>query len=103
MKKIGILGGVGWASTVDYYRAIAEGASRHYSERGHGSPLPIPPMAIESVVQAHTRALRGMAGDEDSWAEFDAVFRKALLNLERTGCDFAIIASNTPHARLHEI
>lgn len=103
MKKIGILGGVGWASTVDYYRAIAEGASRHYSERGHGSPLPIPPMAIESVVQAHTRALRGMAGDEDSWAEFDAVFRKALLNLERTGCDFAIIASNTPHARLHAI
>ena len=103
MKKIGILGGVGWASTVDYYRAIAEGASRHYSERGHGSPLPIPPMAIESVVQAHTRALRGTTGDEDSWAEFDAVFREALLNLERAGCDFAIIASNTPHARLHAI
>ncbi len=103
MKKIGILGGVGWASTVDYYRAIAEGAGRYHAERGHGSPLPIPPMTIESVTQARTRALRGVAGDEASWADFDAVFRDALLTLERAGCDFGIIASNTPHARLHAI
>ncbi len=103
MKKIGILGGVGWASTVDYYRAIAEGASRHFAERGHTSPLPIPPMTIESVTQAKTRALRGIAGDEESWSAFDAVFREALLTLERAGCDFGIIASNTPHARLHSI
>lgn len=103
MKKIGILGGVGWASTVDYYRAIAEGAGRHFSDRGHGSPLPVPPMTIESVTQARTRALRGVAGDEESWAGFDAVFRAALLTLERAGCDFGIIASNTPHARLHAI
>jgi len=103
MKKIGILGGVGWASTVDYYRAIAQGAGRYFAERGHGSPLPIPPMTIESVTQAKTRALRGVAGDEASWAAFDTVFRDALLTLERAGCDFGIIASNTPHARLHAI
>ncbi|WP_171102706.1 aspartate/glutamate racemase family protein [Ruegeria sp. HKCCD7255] len=103
MKKIGILGGVGWASTVDYYRAIAQGAGRYFAERGHGAPLPIPPITIESVVQAQTRALRGIAGNEDSWAEFDAVFRNALLTLQSAGCDFAIIASNTPHARLHAI
>nr|WP_245223734.1 aspartate/glutamate racemase family protein [Ruegeria sp. HKCCSA071] len=103
MKKIGVLGGVGWASTVDYYRAIAEGAGRHFAVRGHGAPLPIPAMTIESVTQAKTRALRGVAGDEASWAAFDAVFRDALLTLERAGCDFGIIASNTPHARLHAI
>ncbi|MBO9436098.1 aspartate/glutamate racemase family protein [Ruegeria sp. R13_0] len=103
MKKIGILGGVGWASTVDYYRAISEGAGRYFAERGHESPLPIPPMTIESVTQAKTRALRGMAGDEASWTAFDAVFREALLTLENAGCDFGIIASNTPHARLHAI
>ncbi|KIC39932.1 Asp/Glu racemase [Ruegeria sp. ANG-R] len=103
MKKIGILGGVGWASTVDYYRAIAEGAGRYFAERGHGSPLPIPPMTIESVTQARTRALRGVPEDEASWAAFDAVFREALLTLQNAECDFAIIASNTPHARLHAI
>lgn len=103
MKKIGILGGVGWASTVDYYRAIAEGSGRHFAQLGHSSPLPVPPITIESVTQAKTRALRGAAGNEDSWAAFDEVFRQALLTLERAGCDFGIIASNTPHARLHAI
>ncbi|UWQ78854.1 aspartate/glutamate racemase family protein [Leisingera sp. S132] len=103
MKKIGILGGVGWASTLDYYRAICEGAGRFFAERGAGTPLPVPPITIESVVQAQTRALRGRPGDEASWTAFDAVFREAMLTLERAGCDFAIIASNTPHARLHAI
>ncbi|NVK12580.1 MAG: aspartate/glutamate racemase family protein [Rhodobacteraceae bacterium] len=103
MKKIGILGGVGWASTLDYYRAICEGAGRFFAERGTGSPLPVPPITIESVVQAQTRALRGRPGDEASWAAFDAVFREAMLTLERASCDFALIASNTPHARLHAI
>lgn len=103
MKKIGILGGVGWASTIDYYRALSSGAGKFFAERGYGSPLPVPPMTIESVTQARTRALRGIPGDEDSWAAFDTVFRDAMLTLENAGCDFAIIASNTPHARLHAI
>ncbi|WP_027257252.1 MULTISPECIES: aspartate/glutamate racemase family protein [Leisingera] len=103
MKKIGILGGVGWASTLDYYRAICEGAGAFFAARGAGSPLPVPPITIESVVQAQTRSLRGRPGDEASWAAFDAVFREAMLTLERAGCDFALIASNTPHARLHAI
>ncbi|MCL6284535.1 aspartate/glutamate racemase family protein [Ruegeria sp. 2012CJ41-6] len=103
MKKIGIVGGVGWASTVDYYRALCQGAGRFFAARGAGSPLPVPPMSVESVTQAKTRALRGTPGDEASWARFDAVFREALRNLERAGCDFALIASNTPHARLHAI
>lgn len=103
MKKIGILGGVGWASTVDYYRAIAEGAGRYWAERGYGAPLPTPEMTIESVTQAETRALRGTPDDEASWAAFDAVFRKALLRLQLADCDFAVMASNTPHARLHAI
>ena len=103
MKKIGILGGVGWASTIDYYRAICAGAGHFFAERGASAPLPVPPITIESVVQAQTRALRGRPGDEASWAAFDAVFREAMLTLERAGCDFAVIASNTPHARLHAI
>lgn len=103
MKKIGILGGVGWASTIDYYRAICEGTGRFFADRGAGSPLPVPPITIESVVQAQTRSLRGRPGNEASWAAFDAVFREAMLTLERAGCDFALIASNTPHARLHAI
>lgn len=103
MQKIGILGGVGWASTLDYYRGIAQAASAHSAAQGGTSPLAIPPMTIESVQQSHTRALRGTPGDEASWAAFDAVFREALLRLQAADCAFAVIASNTPHARLHAI
>ena len=103
MKKIGILGGVGWASTVDYYRALCQGANAHFAALGETSPLPAPPITIESVVQAQTRKLRGVPGDDASWAGFDAVFRQALLRLQEADCDFAIIASNTPHMRLSAI
>ena len=103
MKKIGILGGVGWASTVDYYRAMAQGSGAFFAARGATSPLPVPPITIESITQAHTRSLRGTPGDEQSWEAFDAVFRKAMLTLQNAGCDFALMASNTPHARLHSI
>ncbi|MEQ3672857.1 aspartate/glutamate racemase family protein [Pseudophaeobacter sp.] len=106
MKKIGILGGVGWASTLDYYRGICAGSWQRQIETGaeaHNGPLPCPKITIESVNQAETRSLRGRPEDEASWAAFDAVFRDGLLVLQAAGCDFAVIASNTPHARLHAI
>lgn len=102
MKKIGIVGGVGWPSTIDYYRLICRGANAHFRALGHAAPLPTPPIAIESVNQARTRALRGSA-DGTGWEGFDAVFRDAFRRLEAAGCDFGLLASNTPHARLHAI
>jgi aspartate racemase len=106
MKKIGILGGVGWASTLDYYRGICAGSQKIQSADkppAHAGPLPCPRITIESVNQAETRSLRGLPGDEESWQAFDAVFRDALLVLQQAGCDFAVMASNTPHARLHAL
>ncbi len=104
MKKIGIIGGVGWPSTADYYRLICSGANAHFRGLGHPPPLPSPPIMIESLNMAGTRKLRGKPGaGEAGWARFDAVFRDAFRRLEAAGCDFGIIASNTPHARLHAI
>jgi aspartate racemase len=104
MKKIGIVGGVGWPSTADYYRLICSGANAHFRALGHSAPLPSPPIMIESVNQAQTRSLRGKAGQgEAGWAAFDAIFRDAFRRLEAADCNFGIIASNTPHARLHAI
>ncbi|MGB0499515.1 MAG: aspartate/glutamate racemase family protein [Rubricella sp.] len=103
MKKIGIIGGMGWPSTLDYYRAICERCVARAEAEGLQPPYPVPPMTIESLVQAETRKLRGTQGDEESWQAFDAVFRAAFQRLEQAGCDFGMIASNTPHNRLHAI
>lgn len=101
MKKIGLLGGMAWPSTIDYYRAICEGANARCRARGMAPPLPTPWITIESVNMAETRALRGVAGNEASWAGFDAAIRGVMQRLEGTGCEIAAMASNTPHARLH--
>jgi len=103
MKKIGLLGGMAWPSTIDYYRAICEGANARFRASGHPAPLPVPPLTIESVNIAETRALRGIEGDEASWADYDAVLLEVFARLERAGCEVAAMASNTPHARLHAI
>lgn len=102
MKKIGIVGGLAWPSTVDYYRMICSGANAHFRAKGHGAPLPTPPIAIEHLNMAETRAARGKP-DGTGWERFDAIVRGALQRLQVAGCDFGLIASNTPHARLASV
>ena len=103
MKKIGLLGGMAWPSTIDYYRAICEGATAYHRARGADVPVPVPWITIESVNMAETRALRGREGGEASWQDFDAAIAGVLQRLEAAGCDLVAMASNTPHARLHAV
>jgi aspartate/glutamate racemase len=95
MKKIGIIGGIAWPSTADYYRLICAGANAHFRALGHSMPLPAPPIVIESVNIAETRKLRGNP-DGTGWERFDTVFRETFRRLQAADCDFGIIASNTP-------
>ena len=87
MKKIGIVGGVAWPSTLDYYRLICSGANAHFRAQGLEPPYPAPPIAIESLVMAETRKLRGVPGTEKGWEAFDAVFREAFKRLQLIGCE----------------
>jgi aspartate racemase len=92
MKKMGIVGGVGWRSTVDYYTEIC----RRSAPR-------TPEIAIESLDHNKAVSYLGMDGDEESWSRFDQYHRAAIQRLEAGGADFALIASNTPHHRFASI
>ena len=100
MKKIGILGGIGWPSTVEYYAGLCGLAESRNRVRDRAQ---MPEMAIESLDLAKTEALVGTDGNEDSWLAFDAYHRAALQRLERGGADFVVIACNTAHHRLTQI
>src|SRR5690348_2833759 len=100
MKKIGILGGIGWPSTIEYYEGLCTLAE---SRAQAGRRATMPEIAIESLDLAKTESLVGRDDDEDSWFAFDAYHRAALQRLERSGADFAVIACNTAHHRLAQI
>jgi aspartate racemase len=103
MKKIGIVGGVAWPSTVDYYTELCRRSEERHSAGNRTGLPPMPEMSIESL--DHTRAVSyiGVDGDEGSWSRFDEYHRAALQRVKASGADFALIASNTPHHRFDAI
>src|SRR5229473_4141017 len=103
MKKIGIVGGVAWLSTVDYYTEICRRSERWHVARNLPGVPSTPEMSIESLDHNKAVSYLGIDGDEESWSQFDDYHRAALKRLEASGADFAIIASNTPHHRFASI
>jgi aspartate racemase len=92
MKTLGLIGGVGPESTVDYYRQLVSG----FRERAGGS---YPPVIINSVDLK--RLLDWMAQNRlDLVADYLA---EEIQKLELTGVDFAALASNTPHIVFDEL
>ena len=103
MKKVGIVGGVAWPSTVDYYSEICRRSERWHLAR-HPQAVPsTPEMTIESLDLNKAISYLGTDGDERSWAQFDDYHRAALQRVEGSGADFALMASNTPHHRFDTI
>ena len=103
MKRIGILGGLAWPATIEYYKAICQLSQKHHVNLDLPGPSPMPEMCIESVNINYSYNRRGSFGNENSWKDYDEYFHAALKRLENNGVDFAIIASNTPHNRYDSI
>ena len=101
VKKIGILGGIGWPSTIEYYAGLCTLAESRNREQGRCAEMP--EIVIESLDLSKAERLVGSDDDEESWLAFDAYHRSALQRLERGGADFAIIACNTAHHRLRQV
>src|SRR5436309_15733963 len=93
MKTLGIIGGLGPASTVDYYQRIIA----LYRERTRDGSYP--EFIIASVNL--TKGLNFMdAGDLAGMADY---LLEAIGKLARAGADFGIISANTPHIVFDEV
>lgn len=103
MKKIGILGGLAWPSTAEYYAHICRLVEQRHATAGLDGVPVMPEMVVESLNVARAVALLGNDDNEASWSAFDAYHRAGLLRLQRSGADFAIIACNTAHHRFAQI
>lgn len=87
MKKIGIIGGLGPASTIDYYRDIVEEYRKAKGDDNY------PKIVIDSINM-------GELVKDIELKDYNNVARQLLdsiSNLERAGANLVAIASNSPH------
>ncbi|MBN2553444.1 MAG: amino acid racemase [Spirochaetales bacterium] len=93
MRKIGIVGGLGPESTIEYYRGIIEAFRPTYESLGY------PEIAIESV---DLRSFTEQA-EAGQWDGIAAALIERFETLRRGGAEFGAIASNTPHRVFEQV
>lgn len=103
MRKIGIVGGVAWPSTVEYYSGLCRLSERLHRSQDRSGAISTPEIVIESLDLRKAVSYLGIEGDDTSWTRFDRYHREALARLEASGARIALMASNTPHHRFQEI
>jgi len=85
MAIVGLVGGLGPESTIDYYRLILEAwKARH--------PSSLPHVVIDSLDV--NLAIRLVQDDHPGLVQY---LLESIHRLQGAGCDFAAMAANTPH------
>lgn len=87
MKTLGIIGGIGPESTIEYYRAVIE------AYRGQREDGDYPSIVINSI---SVNQLLGLMNKNDLAAVTELLVAE-IGRLVRAGADLALLASNTPH------
>jgi aspartate racemase len=93
MKKIGLVGGIGPESTVDYYKGIVAG----YRARTAADDYPL--MVIDSINLAEMYSLAA----NKQWDLFTRRLVDSIRVLEAGGAEFAVMAANTAHIVFDEV
>jgi aspartate racemase len=91
MTRVGLVGGLGPESTIDYYRRILEEWQRE-------TPSAAPSIVIDSLDV--NRAIALVSTDHAALAEY---LLSSILRLAGAGVDFAAITANTPHIVFDEL
>lgn len=93
MKKVGLVGGIGPASTLDYYKGIIDG----YRMKTAGDNYP--QMIIDSLNLAEMYSYVS----NKQWDEFTNRLVGSIKNLAAGGAEFAAMAANTAHIVFDEV
>lgn len=93
MKLIGIVGGLGPESTIDYYRLFISIYRARKPDGGY------PPLVINSVDLTHVLRLLG----SNDLAGLAAYMIEEIRRLARAGATHGLLSSNTPHIVFDEI
>jgi aspartate racemase len=87
VKVIGLIGGMSWNSTLEYYRLINEGVS-HKLGGLHSARLVLYSLDFQEIERAQ---------QEDNWDNAAHILAGAGMALKEAGADFLVICTNTMH------
>ncbi|EYS85656.1 aspartate racemase [Cupriavidus sp. SK-4] len=87
MKTIGLIGGMSWESSAEYYRLINQGMKARLG--GHCNARSI----MATVCFEEIKALQ----HAQQWDELGRCMQQAALQLEAGGADFVLLCTNTMH------
>ena len=89
MKTLGLIGGLTWLSTVEYYRAINEQVNARLGGR-HSAKI-----ILYSLDFAEFQP--PAPNDDAGWADIARRFGDAAARLEAAGAEGLVLCANTPH------
>ncbi len=96
MKTIGIIGGISWLSSIEYYRLINEMVRERLGGLNSAQILlysiPFGPFSVEERL-----------AENANWKHLNETMVDAAHRLKRGGADFIVIASNTMNSAAHLI
>ena len=87
MKTIGLIGGMSWESSIEYYRIINEAAKARLGGLHSAKSLMVSVDFAEIEVLQH----------QGRWMEASNMLVKAARDLENGGADFIVLCTNTMH------
>ena len=93
MKTIGLIGGMSWESSIEYYRIINQSV-REKLGGVHSAKC-----VMVSVDFAEIELLQ----HQGKWEETGEILIKAAISLEKSGADFIVLCTNTMHKVAGEI
>ena len=93
MKTIGLIGGMSWESSVEYYRIINEEVKKRLG-RLHSAKCLLYSVDFEEIERFQS---------EGKWEEAGNLLGDVALSLEKGGADFIVICTNTMHKVVENI
>ncbi len=93
MKTIGLIGGMSWESSIEYYRIINEAAKEKLGGLHSAKSLMVTVDFAEIEKLQH----------ENRWDEAGQILVKCAQDLERGGADFIVLCTNTMHKLADQI
>jgi len=85
MKTIGLIGGMSWESTLEYYRIINEGMKEKFGD-DHSAEIVIYSFDFYDIVNLQ---------EQNDWQKLEDMMVDAGKSLKQAGADFLLICANT--------